>query len=192
MRALLTDSGSTGARMIDSATVVASILTPDGNSASLVLNDVENGVYQANYVVPGRQGYVAMTIVAAGTTDQGAFTREASAIWTISPRSGEFITPVIDTPVDNDGDGLLEALTIDIPTSVTEPGHYIVTGVLAKAARTISHNSTFMAVSTAGEYVFKMSFSCGDIAQSGVDRPYQLRDVYLFDAIANPDRNQEF
>ncbi len=87
------------------------------------------------------------------------------------------------TPVDLDGDGLFEALDVDVEVEVLADGTYTVYGTLLLDGALVANRSAYDAAnptlavrtSTAGVETVTLRFSGEQIFESGVDGPYELQ-----------------
>jgi hypothetical protein len=129
------------------------------------------------------------TPAAAGTYTVAAWTEEQA------PRSGHAVVPVaasdghqiettvvIDTGVDDNGDGAFEALNVSVPVTSPTGGTYRLAARLRGSAGEPVTTTGAVATLPVGTTPIMLRFAGQDIFRSGVDGPYTVADVVLSDA----------
>lgn len=95
--------------------------------------------------------------------------------------SGEFVGPFSDYTVDVDSDGLFDFLSLNVGTNVSIAANYTVLGYLfdyTGKSITVASNSTYLGTGISNVV---LNFDGTMIYRNGIDGPYTLRFLQLFD-----------
>jgi hypothetical protein len=163
-------------RPFDAAfTPVAVTFRDDGTGADETAGD---GIYEA-FVNPGTSGNYQVQADVTGNASTGAFRRTAATEVHVVPHSAQ-ITGFVDRGIDNNFDGLLDAVGVRPSATITAGGDYLVTVVLhGSNGRELqkSVSATFAAGTGSAEVVFPAADILRDL---GVDGPYAVAEVRYY------------
>jgi pimeloyl-ACP methyl ester carboxylesterase len=155
-------------------------LYDDGTHGDAISND---GVYFNTYAGTSVTGYTDIFVTAIAT----GVRREASTHIVVAPTTAQLTGSYSEIPVDSDGDGLYNTLRINVGLDVSLAGDYEVSGVLQDASgntivqagfSTLLEGSGELGV---GQQFVSLDFDGGLIYQHGVDGPYFLKHVVVYD-----------
>ena len=90
-----------------------------------------------------------------------------------APRA-EFAPPYADFGLDTDGDGLFNALNVNVSLTVGTAGNYIVTGFLHDASFTLALSAFSSRMLDPGSHTVVLSFPGSQLNASGIDGPYTV------------------
>jgi hypothetical protein len=169
---------------------VATLTRPDGNSMDLVLNDegrdgdqaAGDGVYAADVTSTDLTGFYRLQVT--GVDGSGRQRLEKNLAVVIDERA-TIEHAVAEFSVDENGDGFLDALVLDLPINVESPGHYTLLGTLkgndgqTVAVAAYSSRSMLGQSLQPGRHVLSLRFEGSDIRAARVDGPYLLTHVVL-------------
>ncbi len=155
-------------------------LYDDGTHGDITPND---GAYFNTYAGTSVTGYtdIFMTAIASGVR------REASTHIVVAPTTAQLTGSYGETPADSDGDGLYNTLRINVGVNVSLAGDYEVSGVLQDASGNTIDQAGFPTMLEGsgelgvGQQFVSLDFDGGPIYQHGVDGPYSLRHVVVYD-----------
>ncbi|MBN2004319.1 MAG: alpha/beta fold hydrolase [Anaerolineae bacterium] len=122
------------------ATVTLSGVESDAKAQTVSLADVApksmapaDGVYDAVFA-PSAPGIYYLTAEFTGVTPEGvAYQRQDSAVFAVAPDGAELAGVYGDAGVDKDGDGLWDALRVDVGVRLARSGEYTLIGDLRAA-----------------------------------------------------------
>ncbi len=170
------------------AAVAARVGLPDGTIRQVTLLDdgqgadatAEDGVYTGRLSETGQPGTYRILVTAAGTglPATPAFSREDFTLATVSRSTSTISGTFRDRGEDTDGDGLFNALVVDVDLSVTAAGNYRLFGLLSDAAGN-RHEASVVAELQGGPATLSLRFDGLKIYGNGVDGPYTLSAVRL-------------
>jgi hypothetical protein len=167
---------------IGGAIVTATLHRPDGIDDTLTLADTGGGVYRTSYVVPDAGGHVAMEVVATGSDGGVPFTRQVEQIWMIAPPAARFAGGISDEGADRNGNGLYDALLVNVSVEIDRPGSYTLAARLTAGNESIASTAASLDVSAPGTYLIQLSFDGSAIREAQANGPYTVADATLADA----------
>lgn len=157
-------------------------------------NDLFDTTYKGAKVYPIPKVYAANTYkVPTNKSSPSSFATKRANVAMASPDVGIPGTATY-TPVDNNSDGIYDALFAVVDIDIVTPGDYLVRGTLKKNGVVVANQPAFeVSVSTqtvieanqAGQFTATLPFSGEEIYQSGEDGPYNL-EVLAFAAGGAP------
>jgi len=168
------------------ATVQARIELPDNSLRDVNLHDdgvdpdlrAGDGIYSGRLTDTGTPGFYRVAFTASGVRVSGApFSREDFGLATASASRSRF-TGFRDSGKDEDGDGLFDALLLDVDLDVTQAAQYRLFAVLTDAAGH-RHEASAVAALEPGPATIEASFAGEPFFADGVDGPYTLSEVRL-------------
>ena len=170
------------------ATVVARIGLPDGTVRNVTLLDngqgadttAEDGVYSGRLSDTSQPGTYRIVVTAGGTglPTTPDFSREDFTLATVSRSNSSIAGTFRDRGEDTDGDGLYNALVVDVDLNVTAAGTYRLFGILTDASGN-RHETSAVAELPGGPATVALRFDGVRIYGNGVDGPYTLSAVGL-------------
>jgi len=166
--------------------VNADVTLPDGTVQTVVLEDngvgvdaaANDGVYSSGAFTTSLAGIYGITVRA---TDGTSYSRSAATGFTVAATSSGFTGVYSDTAKDTNGDGLFDELRIDVGVSATMAGTFRVAGNLTNCSGLVIDSAQDIGDLTVGDNARSLIFSGSAIQQSGVDGPYCLEDLQLFE-----------
>ena len=153
-------------------------MEPDGNVVPITLVDpTGTGTFEASFV-PAVRGEHSFIVTADGTTFQRSAMSSFSAGGGIAIAGG-----YSERTVDSDGDGFFNLLDIDGSLTVQLAGEFSLVGELvASGGVSVGAASTVVdATSGAGSYPFTLEWSNEHLIAAGVDGPWHLQNLQVFD-----------
>jgi len=185
--AALTESGSPKTE----ASAYAIIMRPNYSIDSLDLFDdgthndgsANDGVYGNSYTNTTMGGRYLLSITASGLTSGGEqFEREEILEFDVNPATATFTGSYSDQGVDADGDSYFDSLRIELGLQIDSAGDYEIVGTLVDSNGTeIDIGNSSATGLSQGTHTFILDFSGQKIRQNGVDGPYYLKNLALFD-----------
>jgi hypothetical protein len=188
---LITASLSENGAPKTGANIYARIIKPNYSSDSLSLFDdgahgdgsSDDGVYGNSYTNTSTGGRYFLSVTASGLTTGGhEFQRQEILEFDVNPNTAHFTGSYSDQGIDVNGDGYFDSLRIEVGLQINNIGDYEIVASLE------DRNSTQIDVAhcsekdvSAGAHTFILDFSGQKIKENGVDGPYYLRDLGLFD-----------
>ena len=171
------------------AVVTATVFLPDTTLVTFNLYDdgshddgaAGDGVYANTFAGTTQSGDYWISIGASGTSNGIAFTRIGFTQAAVKSTGAAFTDSYLEDVIDSDGDGLYNTLVIQMDISVIEAGSYRVLGTLTDGSGSPVAEASTRTTLTAGAHDILLQFDGRGIAQSGLDGPYELRDLTLFD-----------
>jgi len=172
------------------ATIAATITLPDGSQEMLLLHDngadpdvvADDGVYTAQFVGTTQGGFYWVDVAATGSYGSHNYRRTTSAAFAISPQMAALRQTCADRAVDDDDNGLFEYLELQAGVTVTETGVLALSAMLlGGGGETIDLATTTAAITTTGEYTLTLRFAGDAIRESGMNGPYVVAPITLFD-----------
>jgi Tol biopolymer transport system component len=173
------------------ATVYAKIMKPNYSIDSLDFFDdgghndgsADDGVYGNSYTNTSMGGRYSLFVTASGLTTGGdEFARQEILEFDMNPNTAHFTGYYSDQGVDVDGDGYFDSLRIEVGVEIDSAGDYEIVSSLVDSNNTeidiANHSETSLGV---GTHTFILDFSGQKIRENGVDGPYYLKDLGLFD-----------
>ncbi|WP_421733894.1 hypothetical protein [Cellulomonas sp.] len=171
--------------LVGTATTSATLLA---GTTTLAL-DVDGGAIADS----GRDGPYRLTDLELGPTGGPPEVRALGVHTTAAYDSATFrssgpivVGEVTDRGVDDDGDGLFDALAVDVSVHVDTPDVYSLNARLTDAAGTeIQWNGT-QELLEAGDHVLTLRYDGRLISAHGVDGPYRVASISLYSDPAQP------
>jgi Tol biopolymer transport system component len=178
-----------GGTPVTGGAVTAEIHRPDGQTDLLTLFDdgqhqdgeANDGLSANNYTGANVGGFYSVTYRATGAHQARAYERTHTAVFSIGSAAAVLSNHYRDTPLDNNGDGLYEALQVQVGLNVNSSGKYTLSAELYAGDNFVARASRAHVSLTAGARAIRLLFDGEDIRQSGLNGPYTLRNVLLLD-----------
>jgi hypothetical protein len=169
------------------ATVSAIVNLPDRTRLTVPLADdglsgdgiAGDGVYGTTFTNTTQSGFY--TFLVQGLVPGGPGSREELALATVSSSRSSFDGSFGDAGRDVNGDGLFDALDVNVGVDVTEAGTYRVSGRLTDASGTLIDATSSVVGLSAGAQTVTLVFSGTTIADRGIDGPYRIRNLSLLE-----------
>jgi pimeloyl-ACP methyl ester carboxylesterase len=182
---------SNGSTLYTSVTFTGSVTHPDDSTTTLTFYDdgshsdtaPNDGIYTAQFTASSTNGHA---IIALGAT-KGNVTRISESSIAIASQTAQFQHVTNEYPSDTDGNGLYNSLDLYISVNVVESGHFEFQGTLIDGAGqpvATGYHSTLMAGTgtlPTGLQTIVLSFDGSQIYQHGVNGPYTLANLTIFD-----------
>ena len=115
-----------------------------------------------------------------------AYTTPAYSSSDFQAPPGELTAILSDRGTDTDGDGLYNYLTVDVGVNVTTPGDYTIEGFLCDTDGDLIAWVDNQVSLNSGEQINQLDFDGQTICEHGVNGPYNLTGVILYDEAGNP------
>lgn len=179
----LTASLNDGAMPLDGATITATVLISGAAPSAVLLTDQGNGAYAGNAVIPsGATGTASISLQATGTTGGASFALAEDTASQISSGQATFSDTYGEQTVANMADHLYTSLLITPTVTADQSGYYQLSGDLTDGSgAVIASASTAVALTAGIATPLSLSFDGTTIGKSGVNGPYTLRNLMLYD-----------
>ncbi len=166
-----------------SASVTATVLLPDGSSASVALTPLGGGRFLGYYLAPAMPGFVEVRLNAAGVNSSGvAFGRGASLAFQISADSVALNGSYSDTPEPRwPGATVYQALRVSVGVTVHTAGRYGLSADLVDSSGNPVAHANVVADLSSGAQTLVLRFDGAEIYESQYDGPYRLTGLLLTD-----------
>ncbi len=181
---VITATLTNGTGGITGASVVATITPPDGVTATLPLTEQGNGSYRATYPAPATGGQGMLTVVGAGLDAGTPFARQTDRLFAVSSPTAHFGSGHLDQSVDNNGDGRLDALAVDVMLVVSQPATFTVAAELSQDGVLLGNTATTLIASEVGNQRVRLAFDAATIFQACRSGSYTVGNAYLVDQAA--------
>ncbi len=153
-------------------------LVDDGTNGDTTAND---GIYTGLYNPSLAGNYELITF---GTTGQTTVAHKQNIM--VAPSSASIVGNYNEQVIDTDGDGLYNALTIDVDIDVTNASGFVLSGVLTNASDSIIATASVVTIGanslSVGTHTLTLYFNGLSIGDAGFDGPYKLQNLTLMDA----------
>lgn len=154
----------------------------DGTEADTAAGD---GIFQA-FVNLAEAGDYQIQVDATGVASTGTFERTAATLIKVVVQTAEVLS-FTDRGIDSDGDQLFNRIGVTPSATITKAASYVI-GVRLTASNGKSIYKTVDAVFGTGTGQAEVTFEAEDILRElGVDGPYQVTEVRLFEMLAGGD-----
>ncbi len=167
-----------------SAVITATILRGDGVTDTVSLHQTGPGRYEGAYTIPNAPGYTEVRFTASGTTAASApFERGVSqAIQIASSTAAALSGSYADQGEDSAGDGLYEALVVDVGVTANVSGTFTLAADLVSVGTgtVIAKSATSSGLFT-GTHTLTLRFDGDAIRAKKQDGPYRVTSVLLID-----------
>jgi hypothetical protein len=180
-----------GSTSVTTASINATVRAPDGTTTTLdLLDDGAHGdgaagdaVFANGFTSTTLPGHYYVTFEAQGTDPNGyAFRRIAGSEFQVAPQTGRIEGHFTEHVWDTNGNGLYDHLTVDLWVTYDTTGTYILSGGLFDTSRTeITRASTTISDAYIGTARATLDFYGSDVFLHGVDGPYTVRDICLWE-----------
>lgn len=161
---------------VTGATVGAIVGHPDGSTRTEFSLGSTVAGYTGGFTATDAGRYV---VVVSAERAAPAFTREQVLFVSVAHGGAVFADPVSDHAADLDGDGLAEALVIEVPVDVAVAAAYRLFGTLTDGAGTIIEQLRAELDLLPGPTTVPLSFDGALLFALGRSGPYVLEDLVL-------------
>lgn len=165
---------------LDAATQTVSLDFPGGDIWRTMDPD---GSYVLDLTIEAPTGQHLLTLQDVYTTGAYAYTEFESP-------GTRFTDGYADQGTDANGDGLYDYLDVDVDVQTSVSGTYRLTGLLTDSSGGLLAEAENTTSLSAGSHTLQLRFDGMAIRQSGVDGPYALRDLALYDVDSIPQDSQ--
>jgi len=187
--AVITATLMTSTEPVTGATVEATIYRSDAISDTVTLHDdgshndgsVDDGVYGNSYPSTDVGGHYALLATASGNHEGLDYDRGAETGFSVSPGTAALTGTYSDYPEDANGNGMHEHLVVDVGIDVQQSGLFELSARLVDGASDPVAWASEYRWLTVGLQDVGLRFDGQAILTNGVDGPYTVTDVYLFD-----------
>lgn len=152
----------------------------DGTNGDPTAND---GLYTARFTAPQARAKLRINVLAS----RPAIRREGSVVFTVSAQTAAINGVSRSWTVDEDQNGLIDWLMIEVKLNVLQAGHFDLlgnlvdgNGVLVHSAQAVSRNQSANPLAP-GVRLFVLAFDAQAFWQSNRNGPYILTDLKLMD-----------
>ena len=186
LRATLSDGG----RGVAGASVSAAIYTPAHERLDVALLDdgqhgdgaANDGIYGNHWQPAGAGGYYPVFVTATGAGASGPYARGAEGVLLVSPGAAELLgTSRLRLPDDN-GDGAIDKLELQLAIGVQQAGEFLLAAQLLDAAGALIGSTVAPIGLAAGLQWATLSFPGSWIRQHQAEGPYTVTSILLMDA----------
>jgi Tol biopolymer transport system component len=168
--------------------VAAQIIRPGGTIDMISLYDDGNhhdgqandGVFGGVYAQTADGGVYGLLVTATGVYDSEAYTRTATAYFTIAPAGATLSGAYSDQGVDETGNGVYEWLEVSAQIAVTEAATYTLSADLYAGETFITHARQQVYLNH-GQQTIAILFDGAAIFEKGLDGPYTIRNALLLE-----------
>lgn len=144
--------------------------------------EANDGLYANTFDETTLGGYYLVFVTAEGTRSGLGYARGQEITFTVSPETAT-MTGVFEVRVeDEDGDGLWNALIVNVGLDVTKAGKFLLWGLLTDPEGNEVCGVNQIVDLNAGKQSVSLPFPGSLIRASGRDGPYHLAEVILLDA----------
>jgi hypothetical protein len=183
--------GATFANALDGSTVNSSTFTVTGAGGQAVAGNVsydstnKSALFEPSADLAQDTTYTAT--LTTGIKDPQGRSLERPYIWKFTTGKETFqwvriVKVLSDKGKDNNGDGLYDELVVSFLVEVKASGYYNLNCQLKdKTGDDIEWKSISQDFSQPGVYVMEIAFDGNKIAGRGVDGPYQITNIYIYD-----------
>jgi formylglycine-generating enzyme required for sulfatase activity len=170
--------------------VTATLTLPDLSHADVSFQDdgqppdavAADGIYSALFQDTNQPGLYSILVAAYGNYPSQICLRTASTYFLVSPAKAIFSGLYLDQPVDMDSNGLYETLQLQAGILVTETGRFEISAVLEGGSGQFIDLATDVEdFTTTGLHSMILEFSGDAIRSSGIDGPYTVKQITLFE-----------
>ena len=177
--AIITATLLTGEQALDGAGIVAVVERPDAITETLQFESLGSGEYVARFQLPNVGGYYTVAVRARGSDQGQEFTREVNFLLAVSTADAQFTGAAQDSASDENNDGVLDSLQVDIGINVLKPGTYAVSAQLRGMDALIANTTVMTSFASTGVYTVQLSFDGEAIRGSGYYGPFEVRNAQI-------------
>ncbi len=177
---------------LQGGTMAGQLEQPSGSFSSVSFYDngtngdplADDGVFTARMTAPGAQGQLSLRVAA----DRSMTHRETSILVPVSTQTGEIGSVTNEWTVDDDGDGLIDRVMIQLNLQVLQAGHFDLRGTLVDSHGDFVESAEFSTRSLStdplsqGTYGAVLAFDGQQIWQTGKDGRFTLTSLELSDS----------
>ena len=186
---IITATVAVSSTPISDAIVEAVIHRPDTTTDTVTLYDdgvhndgsAADGIYGNSYASTDMGGYYAVLATANGNYAGSDYERGAETSFSVSPGTAALTGTYSDYPEDADNNGKYESLVVDVGIDVQQSGGFQLSGRLLDGNGDLVVGASEYTWLTAGTQDVPLRFYGESIRIHGVDGPYSLTNVFLFD-----------
>jgi formylglycine-generating enzyme required for sulfatase activity len=187
---LLTATVAAAGTPVTGAVVTATVTLPDGSQEILPLLDdglgadaaAEDGVYSALFQATDQGGFYWVDLVVEGSYDSLNYRRTTETAFSVAPEKAALRRSYADGPLDENNNGLFDYLEVAAGITVTETGTLALAAELvASGGLVVDRATTIAEISSTGLHTITLRFEGAAIYQSGLDGPYTVSQIVLFD-----------
>jgi len=189
--ALLKARVQDGDQTVNGATVTATILRPDASTETIELYDdgahsdgaASDGLYANVYSGSATPGMYAARYTAQGVNSLGhEFQRVDADSFQVEPQSASLTGMYSDQGVDTGPPPGFEEISVDVGIHVAAQGNYAVSAALSDSgSNALAAATSTVASLPVGDATLHLYFSTDTLRRSGIDGPYKLTNVTLWD-----------
>lgn len=187
--AVITATLMTSTEAVTGATVEATIYRSDTVSDTVTLHDdgshydgaADDGVYSNSYASTDVGGHYALLATASGNHEGTDYERGAETGFSVSPGTGALTGTYWDYPEDANGNGMHEHLVVAVGVDVQQSGLFELSARLVDGASDPVAWASEYRWLTVGVQDVGLRFDGEAILTNGMDGPFTVTDVYLFD-----------
>jgi len=181
------------------ASTEATIYRPDIITDTVTLYDdgahnddsADDGIYGNSYASTDVGGYYAVLATASGNLEGSAYERAAETGFSVCPETASLTGSYLDYPEDANGNGKHEHLVLNIGIDVGQTGEFQLSAKLLDGNGDLVLGASDYIPLTVGIQDVPLRFDGEAIRTHGVDGPFTITDVYLFDAAGAPVKLDE-
>jgi len=178
-----------GPAPVTGAVVTATVFFSGTTAATTNLYDdglhgdgaADDGWYTNTFTDTSQIGYYLILVSAEGTSGGTAFSRVTSTQAAVASTGASLNDSYAEGLFDTNGDGLYNTLVITTGVRVTDTASYRLVGMLTDTEGNYVVDAATEITLTVGVTDIPLLFSGETIARSGLDGPYQLRNLALLD-----------
>jgi len=197
--AIITATLTLSVTAVTGASTEATIYRPDTITDTVTLYDdgahndasADDGTYGNSYASTDAGGYYAVLATASGNLEGSDYERAAETGFSVSPETASLTGSYSDYPEDVDGNGKHEHLVLNIAVDVAQTGQFELSAKLLDGNGDLVVGASDYISLTLGVQDVPLRFDGETIRTHGVDGPFTITDVYLFDAAGAPVKLDE-
>lgn len=150
--------------LVSNVEVGASLYDSDG-SLLQTISLIENGNYFAgSFIAPSTVGSYTIVVEATGLYDNSQFTRYEFESMNVISNSHLFSSNFSDSPLDSDGKGRYDSISLSYSADLPQGGYFVVSGDLYDSlGNFVSHSSDSFFVESQGDYSSSLIFDISSI-----------------------------
>ena len=171
------------------ATVAADVRVPNATRTTVTLHDdgilpdaaIIDGIYTGSFAAT-QTGVHIVDITATGTHGVNEYLRMTKTTFAVAPATHTLSGTYSEQAVDVGSDGVFDYLDVTVDIEASAAANIVLSAQLeGPAGDIIDRAATEVIEADIGSYALVFRFSGAEIFDSGIDGPYTITDVKIFD-----------
>jgi len=173
---------------VSNATVQCRVTAPDSTQTLVALDDdgafpdstANDGIYTGAIATTSIAGYYKLHFIAEGIAGTVDFGREASASAAVTASNAVLGSTFTVAKVDSNANGVADLLRVAVSVTTNVAGEFSLAGTLSDSFGNKVSASTIVSLQV-GEATINLDFDGRALFANGVDGPYSIGDIALFE-----------